>query len=82
MVTPRRLDVYEAAYLAGGPRRVVDTAVVALVETGRVRAQTAGDLQVVQDSPPARGRGARAGQARGAELGTWTRSLRPSAGGC
>ena len=48
---------------------MVDTAVVALVETGRVRAQTAGDLQVVQDSPPARGRGARAGQARGAELG-------------
>ena len=51
MVTPRRLDVYEAAYLAGGPRRVVDTAVVALVETGRVRARTAGDLHVVQDSP-------------------------------
>ena len=24
MVTPRRLDVYEAAYLAGGPRRVVE----------------------------------------------------------
>jgi hypothetical protein len=51
MVTPRRLDVYEAAYLAGGPRRVVDTAVVALVETGWVRARTAGDLHVVQDSP-------------------------------
>ena len=29
MVTPRQLDFYEAAYLSGGPRRVVDTAVVA-----------------------------------------------------
>jgi hypothetical protein len=29
-------DVYEVAYLAGGPRRAVDAAMVALVEGGRV----------------------------------------------
>jgi len=51
MVEVRLLDVYEAAYLAGGPDRVVDTAVVALLETGRVRAQSTGELCVVEDKP-------------------------------
>ena len=40
MAAPRTLavdyDLYEVAYLAGGPRRAVDVAVVALVESGRV----------------------------------------------
>jgi hypothetical protein len=40
------LDLYEIAFLAGGPDRVVDTAVVALVETGRVRIPSPGQLAV------------------------------------
>jgi hypothetical protein len=46
------LDVYDVAYLAGGPDRVVDTALVALVESGRVRVHAPGELAVVD---PARG---------------------------
>jgi hypothetical protein len=41
-------DVYDVACLAGGPHRVVDTALVALVVTGRVRAVAPGELQVVE----------------------------------
>jgi hypothetical protein len=42
-------DVYEIAYLAGGPRRVVDSAVVALVESGRVSmTPISGELSVVE----------------------------------
>lgn len=37
------LDVYETAYLAGGPERV-DTALVALVRTGRIRVHSSGEL--------------------------------------
>jgi hypothetical protein len=40
----RALDVYEIACLAGGPDRVVDTALVALVQTGRVRIHRPGQL--------------------------------------
>ncbi|MEX5717226.1 TIGR04222 domain-containing membrane protein [Geodermatophilus maliterrae] len=40
-------DVYDVAFLAGGPHRVVDTALVALASTGRVRAVAPGELQVV-----------------------------------
>jgi hypothetical protein len=40
------LDLYEIAFLSGGPDRVVDTAVVALVETGRVRMSSPGQLAV------------------------------------
>jgi hypothetical protein len=43
----RDLDVYEIAFLAGGPDRVVDAAVVALVESGRVRVHAPGQLAVV-----------------------------------
>jgi hypothetical protein len=41
------LDVYDIAYLAGGKTRVVDTALVAMVETGRIRVHSAGQLAVV-----------------------------------
>jgi len=41
---PRTLDVYEIACLAGGPDRVVNTALVALVESGRVRVTAPGCL--------------------------------------
>jgi hypothetical protein len=46
LLLQQRLDVYDAAFLAGGPYRVVDTAVVALVESGRVRVGSAGLLHV------------------------------------
>ena len=45
--TAADLDVYEAAYLAGGPDRVIDTALVALVQTGRVRVHSPGQLATV-----------------------------------
>src|SRR5688572_19271141 len=38
------LDVYDIAFLAGGPARVVDTAVVALLRTGRLRLHSPGQL--------------------------------------
>ena len=41
------LDLYELAWLAGGPERVVDTALVALVRFGRVRAHPPGRLATV-----------------------------------
>jgi hypothetical protein len=45
--TPDRLDVYEIACLAGGAVRVVDTALVALVESGRVVVTAPGELATV-----------------------------------
>jgi hypothetical protein len=42
-----RLDVYEIACLAGGEVRVVDTALVALVESGRVTVTAPGALATV-----------------------------------
>ena len=48
MTGMRTLDVYEVAYLAGGPRRAVEAAVVALIENGRLRVTRAtAALQVV-----------------------------------
>ncbi|MGY1641641.1 TIGR04222 domain-containing membrane protein [Geodermatophilus sp. SYSU D00703] len=44
------LDLYEVAFLAGGVPRVVDTALVAMVEAGRVRARSPGQLAVVEPS--------------------------------
>jgi hypothetical protein len=41
---PDRLDVYEIACLSGGPDRMVDTALVALVELGRVQVTSPGEL--------------------------------------
>src|SRR4051794_39017481 len=42
-----RYDLYDIAYLAGGPYGVVDTALVALAETGRVRVSETGELSAV-----------------------------------
>jgi hypothetical protein len=42
-----RLDVYEIACLAGGPARMVDAALVALVESGRVKVTNPGELATV-----------------------------------
>jgi hypothetical protein len=44
----RDLDVYDIAFLAGGPARAVDTALVALVESGRVRVHSPGQLAVAE----------------------------------
>ncbi|MGY1602701.1 TIGR04222 domain-containing membrane protein [Geodermatophilus sp. SYSU D00815] len=41
---PRLLDLYEIAWLTGGPARVVDTALAALAESGRVTATPTGEL--------------------------------------
>ena len=41
------LDVYDIACLSGGPDRVVDTALVALVQSGRVRIHRPGQLATV-----------------------------------
>jgi hypothetical protein len=45
--TAPRLDLYDVACLAGGPSRVVDTALVALVESGRVLVTSPGELATV-----------------------------------
>jgi hypothetical protein len=42
-----RYDLYDIAYLAGGVRRMAETALVAVVEDGRVRAEPTGELAVV-----------------------------------
>jgi hypothetical protein len=41
------LDLYDIAFLAGGPARVVDTALVALVRAGRLRIPSPGLLATV-----------------------------------
>ena len=51
MTASDALDVYQAACLAGGLDRMVDTAVVALLETGRIRVQHSGELSVVANHP-------------------------------
>jgi hypothetical protein len=38
------LDVYDIAFLAGGPNRAVETAIVALVRVGRLRVHSPGQL--------------------------------------
>jgi hypothetical protein len=43
-----QLDVYDIAYLAGGPARVVDAVVVALVRAGRVRIHSPGQLATTE----------------------------------
>jgi hypothetical protein len=47
-MTASRIDVYDLAFLAGGPGRVVDTAVVVLVESGRLRVASPGELAMVE----------------------------------
>jgi hypothetical protein len=41
------LDLYDVAYLAGGPERAVDAALVALVQTGRIRVRSPGRFATV-----------------------------------
>lgn len=43
-----RLDIYDIAFLAGGEQRAVDTALVALVESRRVRVHAPGELAAVE----------------------------------
>ena len=45
--TSRALDVYDIACLAGGPDRMIDSALVALVESGRVQVTSPGCLATV-----------------------------------
>jgi hypothetical protein len=47
-MTPPDLDVYDIAFLAGGMDRVVDTALVALVRSGRVRVHSPGQLATAE----------------------------------
>ncbi|HEV8561548.1 MAG TPA: TIGR04222 domain-containing membrane protein [Actinophytocola sp.] len=47
-----RLDVYEAAYLAGGPHRLVDTAVAALALRDKVLVNRRGRLTPVEGATP------------------------------
>jgi hypothetical protein len=47
MKTTPQLDLYEIACLAGGLPRVVDAALVVLVESGRVRVTSPGELATV-----------------------------------
>jgi hypothetical protein len=44
------LDLYELAFLAGGTDRVVDTALVVLVESGRIRVHAPGELAVEEQT--------------------------------
>lgn len=48
MIESKALELYDAACLAGGPGRVVDTALTVLLESGRVRARRTGELSVVE----------------------------------
>ncbi len=48
--TGTSLDVYQLAFLAGGADRVVDTALVVLVESGRIRVHAPGELAAVEAS--------------------------------
>ena len=47
-MTAADLDLYDIAFLAGGPDRVVDTALVALVRPGRVRIHSPGQLATAE----------------------------------
>lgn len=52
MTATRTLDVYEMAYLAGGPRQAIEAAVVSLVETGVLRAtRPTGELMLMKRRP-------------------------------
>src|SRR5215218_6890299 len=46
-MTAPDLDVYDIAFLAGGPNRTVETAIVALVLGGRLRVHSPGRLAAV-----------------------------------
>jgi uncharacterized protein (TIGR04222 family) len=46
---PPELDELDLAFLAGGPRRVVETAIARLVDTGRLRTNRGGTLTATTD---------------------------------
>ncbi|WP_033291698.1 TIGR04222 domain-containing membrane protein [Amycolatopsis jejuensis] len=47
------LDVYQLAYLAGGPHRTVDAAIASLLERGLLRVSTKGQLTAIAAGSPA-----------------------------
>ncbi|MGW5054499.1 TIGR04222 domain-containing membrane protein [Actinokineospora sp. NPDC004072] len=47
MIGAEQLSVHELAYLAGGPTRVVETAVARLLDLGKVKANRTGSIRVV-----------------------------------
>ncbi|MDH6244547.1 TIGR04222 domain-containing membrane protein [Mycobacterium sp. OTB74] len=47
-----RLDLYQTAYLAGGPARVVNTAIAQLALSGRILASRGGSLTVASGTTP------------------------------
>ena len=52
MTGTRTLELYELAYLAAGPRRAVQTAVIGLVEAGVLRVnQWTGELMLIERRP-------------------------------
>ena len=52
MTETRTLELYELAYLTGGPRRAVQTAVIALAEAGVLRVnQWTGELMLIERRP-------------------------------
>ncbi len=52
MTGTRTLDVYEMAYLAGGPRQATEAAVVSLIEAGVLRAtRPTGELMLIERRP-------------------------------
>ncbi|WP_436496019.1 TIGR04222 domain-containing membrane protein [Actinokineospora sp. HUAS TT18] len=51
-IRPSQLTVSELAYLAGGARRVVETAVARLIDQGRIRPSRKGTVRVVEGSTP------------------------------
>jgi uncharacterized protein (TIGR04222 family) len=48
-----RLDIYEAAYVAGGPSRVLNTAVAGLALSGRILVASGGNVTVIRAGAPA-----------------------------
>lgn len=53
-IGPPQLELYEAAYLAGGPRRVLDTALASLVAQNGLRVSSEGTVTPVHGFRPAK----------------------------
>ncbi|NBE92149.1 TIGR04222 domain-containing membrane protein [Nonomuraea sp. KC401] len=82
-VTGPRLDLYEAAYLAGGPRRAINTALVSLAAQGGVRVSSEGVVTPVRGfRPDKRVRVERAvhGQVKGSVGGSTAAEVRHGVG--
>ncbi|CRK55894.1 hypothetical protein [Alloactinosynnema sp. L-07] len=52
-IRPGQLSMHELAYLAGGARRVVETAIARLIDQGRIRPSRKGSVSVVEGSTSA-----------------------------